>query len=77
MIYVTFEISIPDLNQLTSKNRLAKPLEEIDIKYSAKHSLHNADLAAQPQREQHQEEYYRPKWSWSEFQNCLSEYDKG
>lgn len=49
--------------QLTSNNGLADSLKEINVEDGTQHSLHDTDLTAEPQRQQHKEKYDRPKWS--------------
>lgn len=61
---------------LTSNNRFAHPFKEIDIEDGAQHALHDTDLAAQAQWQQHQEEDDRPERSWGQFEDGLSEHDE-
>ena len=56
---------------------LPDPLEDLYVEDGAQHSLEDADLRTQPQREQHHEEDHGPEGGARKFDDGLGEDDEG
>jgi hypothetical protein len=59
------------------EQRLADSLEDVDVKDGAEHSLEDADLRAESERQEHREEQNRPERRSWQLDNCLGEHDEG
>lgn len=55
----------------------SNPLEDVNVEYRTQHSLQDADLRTETQREQHGEEEHRPEGSTRQLHDGLGEDDEG
>lgn len=62
---------------LTRNVLLPNPLDQVNVEDGAQHALQDADLRADAQRQQHEEEDDGPERRYGELYDGLREHDEG